>query len=340
MVQARILMLAVNRALGEKRKCGRYLRQASGFDSPLIQKTNPKTMTTRNLFGNLLGAATFGGLIIAAPALSAQEGQPHPQNPPPGVERGEAERGQDLQRIRQMFREMEELKRAGKPDAAGEMAGKIRRIAGENPRVIEELKRNIEEAPKPEANRGRRPDKAPEGPMQEARMKMQKLRQAAELLQSAGYGEQAVKAREEVGRIEERVRREESAAKGPKPEKPQMAEKPHQEKSARKVDKPHKAKKAEKPHKADKAKKAHKGHNSKKADKHHQRDKAHKADSHRKAGKPGAMRPGDGRPMMEEIRKLRRDLDELRGELRRSKANNGPKPMPGRPQPMRPMDAR
>jgi hypothetical protein len=255
-------------------------------------------MTTRYFFGNLLGAATFGGLIMPAPALSAKEGQPHTQTPPPGVERGEAGRGQDLQRIRQMLREMEELKRAGKPDAAREMAGQIRRIAGDNPRVVEELKRTMEGAPKPEANHDRHPDKAPEGPVQAARMKMQKLRQAAELLHSAGYRDQAVKAREEVGRIEERVRHEESAVKAPKADKPR------------------------------------------KADKHRKGDQPHKADKHRKAGKPRAMHPGDERPLMEELRKLRCDLDELRGELRRPKADNGPKSMSGRPQPMRPMDAR
>lgn len=243
--------------------------------------------TKQNLYGTLVAALVAGALMSTATGLRAQEEPGRPDAPPASDARDNAGKAPEMRQVHRMMREMAELERAGKHDQAQEMGRKIRQIARNHPQVAEALKRAMDkrgpEAKKERPERSNRrtdkaPERAPERAVQPARMKMQKLRQAAELLQSAGYEEQAAKARAEIGRIEGNVRREEAAERSLKTDKVRGTQ-----------------------------------------------------------ARP--ERPGNAAPVMEELRKIHRELDELRADVRRMKAQAGPRPAPDRRPETRPMDA-
>lgn len=118
---------------------------------------------------------------MASPAsIMAQESDTRP-GPPPVQRQGMHQEGGPQNRI---MREVAELHRAGKHDEA---------------RRMEERARGSDAAGMT------RPERGGASPL---RVKMQQLRQAAELLQAAGFQELADRTRKEIGRIEEQARRE------------------------------------------------------------------------------------------------------------------------------------
>jgi colicin import membrane protein len=115
--------------------------------------------------------------------------------------------GPQAMRMRMAMGRIEELKRAGKHDEAAKLSERLRAAGLQRPQMDRD---KVVRQPKVRAQVRERQHAVPPptGPVAQARMKMQKLKQAADLLQSAGYPEYAAKARQEIGRIAMEVRRE------------------------------------------------------------------------------------------------------------------------------------
>jgi hypothetical protein len=221
--------------------------------------------------------------MASATIASAQEAGPRPgppPGPPPPRMDGAPKDDPQAMRMRMAMGKVEELRRAGKHEEAKKLADRLRAAGAQRPQM--ERGKN-ERQPKILGQVRERRHAAPlVRPLVQARMKMQKLKQAADLLQSAGYPEHAAKARQEIERIAMEARREAEKAKD-------RAE----------------AEKAKARAEAEKAKDRAEGDKEKA-----RREAAEKAD----AG------------MREEMKKMRRELEELRAQLKKAKAEAEPKP--------------
>ena len=219
--------------------------------------------TSSNRFGRLTGIIAISSLLLAPTVLKAQENEAQQPEAARQPERQAPPDAPDAKRVQRMLHELKQLQAAGKPEEARQLAEQIRSEARTNPQLLERVNRAMAERnrqPKSDRKEGRSKQAGPP-----SEVKIQHLREAAEHLKAAGYGEYAAKAREEIGRLEASMRSEKTEA------------------------------------------------------------------ARRKQASP---RPSDGGPVMEELMKLRREMEELRGEVRRMKAQAGPKP--DRP-PVRPM---
>ena len=205
-------------------------------------------------------------LVLGTLTLAAQRpGENRPQQPAaaPQIERIEREierlksegRTEDARRMNQRLLRVREARKemAGRPDAP-------RRTAG--PR------------PAPDAK------PRPEGPP--PRVKIRNLRQAAALLEAAGYADHAARVRSEAERVETDARKMEPRRKAQTQRGKEMMREPAADEKAMRQPRPKPAAKPQPP-----------------------------------AAKPGSP----ANPAMEaEVRKLRRELDEMRAEIRRMKA--------------------
>ncbi len=204
---------------------------------------------------------------MAGSAMSnAQETPPRPGHPPgpppPSHVDGARKDAPQAMRMRMAMQRVAELHRAGKHDEANQLATRLRAAIGEKPKM-DHGNKDRQAKDRPEVRKHEKTDR-PVAPIAEARMKMQRLKQAAQLLQDAGYPDQAAKARQEIERIEVEARREAEKAKA--------------------------------------------------------KMEAEKAKTHRE---PAEKKVDDG--MREEMKKLRRENEELLGQIKKMKAEIGDK---------------
>ena len=145
--------------------------------------------------------------------LAATAQDPNP-TPPPAA----AEQKPDLGKVRGMVRQMVELKRAGKHDEAAQMAERIKAETHNNPRVIAMLERHKDGAAP--VGRANRPDKSVERPnvkrgeesknlnnvAMAPKVRLHHLRKAAEHLDAAGREGMAKAIRGQIAGIEKRMK--------------------------------------------------------------------------------------------------------------------------------------
>lgn len=159
-----------------------------------------------------------------ATIASAQEAGPGPQPPPgPPPPRMEVAPGNDAQakRMRMAMGRVEELRRAGKNEEARQLAERLRAAGAQGQQASQEP--YVGQPTFRGQVRERQRATPPVRPVAQARMQMQKLRQAADLLQSAGYPEHAAKVRQEIERIAMDARRQAEMATA-RPESPAKAD--------------------------------------------------------------------------------------------------------------------
>lgn len=154
--------------------------------------------TTTHRFGNLLGVLA----LMTAPVLTGQDNAPHPGPPPPPREERPEMMPQD-RRMNRMREQIDSLHRMGKHDAAMQLERRIQGATGGAPLMMPPQGGRVERKAKAE----RREEGKPGEPIP-LKVKIQHLKRAAESLKAAGYMEYAEKARQEIGRLEEQMRRE------------------------------------------------------------------------------------------------------------------------------------
>jgi len=160
--------------------------------------------------GKIAGTIALGGFLLGPLWLAAQDiDNRQPPQPAPPRERDTANDTPEALRIQPMLREMEELLRAGKLDEVLERAARIRDIAKDNPRIMNLIERAMgERNPKPDA--AQRKPAGPDAAGPPPRVRIQHLREAAEHLNAAGFEKLADQARAEIGRIETDARRQQA----------------------------------------------------------------------------------------------------------------------------------
>jgi hypothetical protein len=114
-------------------------------------------------------------------------------------------------RLRIAMGRVEELRRAGKHEEAQQLAERLRAAGAQRPQANPE--RNVRQPAIRGQVRERQRATPPARPVAQARVTMQRLSQAAGLLQSAGYPEHAAKVRQEIERIAAEARREAETAR-------------------------------------------------------------------------------------------------------------------------------
>lgn len=154
--------------------------------------------TTTHHFGNLLGML----VLMSAPVITAQDNAPRPGPPPPPREERPEMMPQD-RRMNRVRGQIEALHRMGKHDEAVQLERRIHGATSGAPMMMPPPGARVERQAKAE----RREEAKPGQPIP-AKVKIQHLKRAAESLKAAGYMEYAEKARQEIGRLEEQVRRE------------------------------------------------------------------------------------------------------------------------------------
>ena len=226
----------------------------------------------------IIRLGVLAALVLSTTAIPAFSQDGRPPGPPPRPEPGHQKERPEAIRSERIRERIRDLHAAGKHDEARQLAERVRNARMNHSSRPGMPGRDAKPAPKRDA-----PPHPVEAPPV---MKIRNLKQAAGLLDAAGYREYAAKAREEGGRIEVEMKRVEEARKRAA-EQRKMEDTKH-------------------------------------------RDAESKKAAEMKLRAEEKRRADEAREMREEMNKLRREVEELRGQLRKAKEEGAKRDQPER----------